>query len=408
MNQTETMSPISLGIDFAKSGDPSKVHTWLEEGNSPNQYDSDGWTPLLWASARGHDAVVRLLVENPFEQADLAMAHRESGALAVHMAGQSGDVETAEILLSHRPEHLNAILNLNGHTVLLQAVFYGHLELTEMLLESGADTSITTARGLGPMELATQFQNQAMMDLLRPFDSPAEAKAAYYQTYLERIVPVIPEGEQEAQALADELVSTIEEGIKEAAQNPDAVAATLAKVAALVENRQADVNRLGGPLQQPALIVTATGNNGWPAIPAVAELRNRLARYLLDHGADPTLHEKHPMAVQTVIRAAVFNHLDILKMCAEVLSPQEMADAINEYPAVNGLTAMHDTVLRASMAGPDRFDGYVEQIRFFLAHGGRTDIEDFAGVTQRNIAESTANLTVRKRLLDVIDSVHRS
>jgi ankyrin repeat protein len=408
MSHTETKPLISLGIDLAKSGDQSEVLTWLERGNSPNQYDVSGWTPLLWASARGNHKVVRLLLENEFEKADPTMAHRESEALAIHMAGQSSDVETTEILLKHKPNHLNAVLDLNGHTVLLQAVFYGHLELTEMLLKKGADTSITTARGLGPMELATQFQNQAMMDLIRPFDSPAEDKAAYYQTYLERIAPVIPEEEREAQALADELVSTIEQGIKEAAQDPAAVAATAAKVTELVENRQTDVNRLGGPLQQPPLIVTATGNNGWPAIPAVAELRNRLARYLLDHGADPSLHEKHPMAVQTVIRAAVFNHLDILKMCAEVLSPQEMADAINEYPAVNGLTAMHDTVLRASMAGPDRFDGYVEQIRFFLANGGRTDIEDFAGVTQRNIAENTADLAVRKRLLDVIDGTNRS
>ena len=57
------------------------------------------------------------------------------------------------------------------------------------------------------MELAAQFQNQAMMDVIRPFDRPAEAKAAYYRTYLESIAPVIPDEEREAQALADQLIS---------------------------------------------------------------------------------------------------------------------------------------------------------------------------------------------------------
>jgi hypothetical protein len=272
-----------------------------------------------------------------------------------------------------------------------------------MLLGRGADTSITTARGLGPMELAGQFQNRAMMDLIRPFDRPPEAKAAYYRTYLQRIAPVIPEGREEAQALANRLVATIEEGIRQATKDPDSVPKTLDAVLELIEKRGADVNRLGGALQQPPLIVTVTGNNGLPPAPALAKLRNRLAELLLDHGADPTLHEMHPMGAQTIIRAAVFNHLEILKACAKVLTPQQHADAINEIPLVNGLTAMHDTVLRATMVAPDRFGGYLEQARWFVANGGRTDIEDFAGLTQRDYAEKAGNAEVRERLLNVLD-----
>jgi ankyrin repeat protein len=346
---------------------------------------------------------VALLLDNEFTKADVTLPHLESSALAVHMAGHSGNVRTAEIILNHRPDHLNAVWDLNGHTVLLQAVFYGHLDLARFLLQRGADTSITTARGLGPMELSIQFQNQAMTDLIRPFDSPSEAKAAYYQTYLKRIAPIVPPAERAAQALADQLVSTIEDGIKRAMKAPDSVRETLTAVKDLVEKQRADVNRLGGALQQPPLIVTVTGNNGLPAVPAVAELRLRLAEYLLARGADPTLHERHPMGAQTIIRAAVFNHLDILKMCAKVLTPEKHTEAINEIPVVNGLTAMHDTVLRATMAAPDRFEGYLEQTRWFVENGGRSDIEDFAGITQRNIAERARDPEVRKRLLDVLD-----
>lgn len=394
------MATIDDGISAARSGDTARLRKWLDAGNDPNQYDSAGWTPLLWASVRGHADAVKLLLERG---ADSSIPHRESGGLAVHFAGHSGDVETSRLLLDKNPEHINAVWDINGHNILLQAAFYGHLDLAKFLVGKKQNFAITTARGLGPMDLARQFQNNAMMDILRPYDVPAEAKATYYQSYLKRIAPAIPPGQEKEQGLADKLVATIEGGLKKAATDPSAVQSTLDAVRRLVEKDGADVNRLGGPLSQPSLIVVATGNNGFPPNPNVASLRNQLAKYLLEKGANPALLERHPMAVQTIIRAAVFNHLEILKMCAERMTPKQMADAINEVPLVNALTAMHDTVLRASMAAPEQFEGYLNQIRFFVSHGGRSDMEDYRGVTQRNIAEMAKDPEVRRRLLAALD-----
>jgi len=398
--KSELMTAIDAGIAAARSGDISKLRAWLDAGNNPNEYDADGWTPLLWASVRGHSSAVDLLLK---KGADSSIPHRRSGALPVHLAGHSGDVATSRLLLDKKPEHINAVWDLNGHNIFLQAVFYGHVDLTKFLVTKGPDLSITTARGLGALELITQFQNKTIMDIVRPYDVPAEAKAAYYQGYLKRIAPVVPPGEAKAQALADKLVRAIETGIKGAATDPSAVQSTLAAARGIVEDEKADVNRLGGPLGQPALIVVATGGNGFPPNPAVAKLRDQLAKYLLEKGANPALLENHPMAVQTIIRAAVFNHLTILQMCAEHMAPQQMADAINEVPLVNALTAMHDTVLRASMAAPEQFEGYLNQIRFFVSHGGRSDMEDYRGVTQRNIAERAKDPEVRRRLLAALD-----
>jgi hypothetical protein len=398
--KSELMTAIDEGIVAARSGDTSKLQAWLDAGNNPNEYDAAGWTPLLWASVRGHSGAVDLLLK---KGAESSIPHKRSGALAVHFAGHSGDVETSRLLLEKKPDHINAVWDLNGHNIFLQAVFYGHVELTKFLVTKNPDMSITTARGLGALELITQFQNKTIMDIVRPYDVPAEAKAAYYQSYLKRIAPAVPPGEAKAQALADKLVRTIETGIKSAATDPSAVQSTLAAARGIVDDEKADVNRLGGPLGQPALIVVATGNNGFPPNPAVANLRNQLAKYLLEKGANPALLENHPMAVQTIIRAAVFNHLEILKMCAEHMTPKQMADAINEVPLVNALTAMHDTVLRASMAAPEQLEGYLNQIRFFVSHGGRSDMEDYRGVTQRNIAERAKDPEVRRRLLAALD-----
>lgn len=392
-------SSIATGVQAARAGDIEKLRAWLRESNNPNDYDADGWTPLLWASARGHAEAVRVLLD---AGADIAQGHRQSQALPVHMAGHSGDVASAKALLDRRPDHLNAVWDLNGHTILLQAVFYDHPALADFLVKLGADTSITTARGLGPMELAAQFQNEKMMAIIRPYDRPAEAKAHYYDTFLKRIAPAVPEAERPIQALSDRLVQVIESGIKQAATDAGAVQATLDAVRALIEQDKADINRLGGALQQPPLVVAVTGNNGFPPNPAVAELRNKLATYLLEHGADPALHEEHPMGAQTIIRAAVFNHLDILKMCANYMTAQRLADAINEVPVVNGLTALHDTVLRASTAAPAQLEGYLDQARWFVAHGGRSDMEDFSGRTQRAIAEHTQNPEVRRQLLEAL------
>lgn len=386
------------GVRAAREGDLEALRAWLRSGAPADAHDAAGWTPLIAAASRGQAAAVTLLLEH---RADPAVPHRASGALAIHLAGHSGSVPTAEALLSRRPDHLDAVWDLNGHTVLLQAVFYGHLELAAALLRRGADTSITTARGLGPMELAAQFQNRAMMELILPFDRPAAAKVAYYQRYLARVAPTIPPGEVEAQDRADRLVHAIEAGLRDAAKDPARVEGCLAEVRALLE-AGADPNRLGGPLQQPPLVVTVTGNDGLPASPDVARLRLALAELLLDRGADPVRREKHPMGATTIIRACVFNHLRILEACARHLIPQALADALNEIPVVNGLTALHDTVLRGTMAGPDRIDGYVAQTRWAVSHGARSDLEDFAGRTQRAIAEGARDPETRRRLLEAL------
>ncbi len=396
-----TPSLIEPAIEAARRGDAPALKDWLERGN-PNTHDRQGWTPLLWAAVRGHREAVETLLDHPLHPADPSVPHAISGGLAIHLAGHSGDVDTVLAIVDRVPEQLNSVWDINGHAVLLQGSFYGHIPLAKALLERGADMTITTARGLGPLEMATQFQNLQMMDLLRPYDVSTEAKAAYYRSYLARIAPKVDPADREEQDIADRLVATIEHGLHRAAADPTAAASVLAEVRALV-GRVADVNRLAGPLQQPALIVASTGNNGWPADPVLADLRLALADVLLEHGASPLVCEKHPMAVQTIIRAAVFNHLALLKRCAQVLTAQELADGINMVPSVNGLTGMHDTVLRSTMAGEDRIDGYLAQVAFFVASGARIDLEDFSGVTQRHLADRELDPRRHARLVDFLE-----
>ena len=79
----------------------------------------------------------------------------------------------------------------------------------------------------------------------------------------------------------------------------------------------------------------------------------------------------------------MFNHLDILERFQTVMTPDAMKRAINHKPAVNGLTALHDSVLRAATTGSA---GYLEQIRWARGVGAEVDIPDHTGRTQRDFA----------------------
>lgn len=400
---------VRTAVTASRAGNDALLRDWLCEGGNPNQYDEGGWTPLLAASVRGKAAAVSALLNarNAYP-ADPDMPFRKSGALPIHFAGQSGDVATAQAILQRSPEHLDAVWLLNGHSLLLQAVFYGHLPLARYALEQGADTAITTARGLSAEDLAQQFQNTAMVELLRPFSASTRECSAYHETYKQRIAAYVPSRQSEQQEKAERLVQIIESSLLGIRNRECGAAEALAAVSEFIARQAPDPNRMAGALQQPPIVVAVTGNNGDPASSELAEFRLGLVEVLLSSGADPTTNERHPMGVNAIIRAAVFSHLAALKAMGQAIGSDRLAAEINRQPAVNGLTALHDSVLRASTAGEIRLEGYLEQVRWLVRNGARTDIEDFSGITQRMIAESIQDEQRRSLLLEALLSSRQS
>ena len=393
---------IERAITAVKDRDSKLLSSMLAEGFDPDQYDKGGWTPLLVAAARGYDDIVDLLLNNENSPANPDIPHNISKGLPIHFAGHSGNTKVADLILEKRPEHMEEIWDINGHTLLLQAAFYGHLDLAEYALKKGANTAATTVRGLSAMEFAKQFQNEPLQKIIEPYDKPKEEKEEYYKMLLERIAPVIPEDEREEQDLADEMNSLLSTGLANAADNPAVIDSTIDQISDFIENKGVDVNRLAGPLSQPPLLVVVTGTNGDPINQNIKNFREKIAETLLEYGADPTNREVHPMGVHAIIRASVFNHLNILRMMGNKLPKQKLTDALNEIPVVNGLTGLHDTVLRASTVGPDRIEGYLDQMRWYVENGGRWDIEDFSGRTQRDIAEDIREPQLKKKVFNAL------
>ncbi|XXT25526.1 aldolase/citrate lyase family protein [Sorangium sp. So ce429] len=402
---------VTGALKAARHGDNEVVRDWLRNGGDPNAYAPDGFNLFLAAAAAGNTEVLRMLllegagprkVDPGLPLKDPRRPDYRTNILAPHLSTQKGDVQSTLLLLSKYPEQLHARVEVNGHTPLLQAAFYGHVELARSILEKlgailpqGADIeeetlrlfSETTERGLNATQLGRQFQNQAMVEALELFDkATTDAREADTRALLEAIPagPRNSEAGTPAQQASETVFSAISSGLAEAAglEEPERSATVTRVIAELKEatqNPNFDPNRLAGELLQTPIIAAVTGTN---ANEGVARLRREVVDILLEKGADPDKEEMYPMAVDAIIRAAVFNHLDILKRFQAVMTPVAMKQALNHKPAVNGLTALHDSVLRAATGAAS----YLEQIRWARGLGAAADIPDHTGRTQRDFA----------------------
>jgi ankyrin repeat protein len=353
-------------LNAAANGDTAALCSYLRGGGDPDLRDLTGWTPLCTAAVRGRSGAVELLLD---AGADPDLKVTDADGLPVFWAGQSGDVDTVKLLLDKRPEHLHSINSVNGHTVLLQAVFYGtakHRDLVEWLFDRATPDdrrrmmAACNVRGYTAKTMARLWNNEPIEAILATVDDVTDQERAEYKRVLLASIAPVPE------PATDVLIAALAD-VRDEAHIMDALAAP-----------ELDVNRRGGPLSQTPVIAALTGTD---PDADTAEARLRVVSELLRRGADPDLPELHPMGVDAVIRAAVLNHFACLREIARFMAPLAFAAAMNERPAINGQTALDDTVHRALTAPDDTVEEHLAQIRWAVAHGARSDIPDFTGVT---------------------------
>ena len=102
-------------IESVRSNNLDRVRLLVEQGADKDKVDSDGWTPLFWASEEGHLDVAQYLVE------------------------QGATLDKA---------------SNNGYTPLSRATIRGHFELARYLLEQGADRDQANNQGFTPLHVA--------------------------------------------------------------------------------------------------------------------------------------------------------------------------------------------------------------------------------------------------------------
>ncbi len=133
----ETMSACVL-LSGCCAGRLDEVRQGLSQGVSPDATDGQGIPAIAFAVARGHTAVVELLVD---AGADVNRAFPDGSMSPLRAATVNGRTEIARILLNNGAEvdHQDA----DGHTPLTVAALKGQVEIARMLMEKGANVHLS-------------------------------------------------------------------------------------------------------------------------------------------------------------------------------------------------------------------------------------------------------------------------
>ncbi|MFC7557104.1 ankyrin repeat domain-containing protein [Pseudoroseomonas wenyumeiae] len=170
----EQMAALAL-LAASKAGDLAEVERRIAAGASVEERApiignlDDNYTPLGIAVREGHVAVVRRLIERG---ADPGRVTGLMQGTSIHEAAYFGRAEIVRILTEPRRQaaapapELDAQGPYNGLTALHDAVWHGHLEAAQALVEAGARLNLRTHAGLTPRELARLYGYLTLSEFL--------------------------------------------------------------------------------------------------------------------------------------------------------------------------------------------------------------------------------------------------
>jgi uncharacterized protein len=162
------MAEIEALIDLVKSGDLAKIQQMLDaDPTLVRQRLATGETPLTAALYRGRHDVVAALI---------------AAGTDVDVFGAAATGRIDDLRRSLSPETVNSYA-YDGWTPLHLSAFFGQLEATQVLLESGADVHAVSRNGLKntPLHAATAGKHSGVaLALLAHGASPDAVDAGGY------------------------------------------------------------------------------------------------------------------------------------------------------------------------------------------------------------------------------------
>lgn len=397
------LMPLHLAIE---NKDADMVSLLLERGADPLQPDRTGESPLILAARSGSVEIVSALLDHGaepdarepnFDQTPLMVAVRAGAADVVQLLlsknvdvnsqskpgavpefrlpGANAGSKGVGIVRGGWPERGERAPIGGAKTPLLYATRAGHLELTRLLIEAGAD--IEQADGNGVTPLLNSVLNATVETLDRP-----EAQHITVAHYLLERGANVNAGDWygETPLWAALVLRNLDVNGADKNNGIDRVAA-LDLMRTLLE-KGADPNARTKEQQPEHRFVTRLGDLSWVDFTGQTPfLRAALAgdvtamHLLLDHGADPNIATD---AGTTPLMAAaginwVFNQT-FDEGQESLLEAVKLAHSLgNDVNAINsmGLTAVHGAANRGSD----------DIIRWLAAQGAKLDVADKEGRT---------------------------
>jgi len=154
-------------IQVIKKGNRVKAKELLEKGAcvkvgdwGPHGYVASDWTALMYASLRGYNDIVELLIQ---KGADIN-AHSDYRETALMEASIHGHISIVELLIKNGAD-VNAKAKF-GNTALLHASYWGYKDIVEILLKEGADVNAEDSYGETSLTKASQSNRKELVKLL--------------------------------------------------------------------------------------------------------------------------------------------------------------------------------------------------------------------------------------------------
>ena len=157
------MTGVHVAAYFGLSG---TIIGLLKNRYSPDLQDSDRRTPLSWAAERGHEAVVKLLLET--DKVDVDSKDNYDGRTPLSWAAERGHEAVVKLLLETGKVDVDSKDSQYGRTPLSLAAMRGHEAVVKLLLETGkVDVDSKDNYGQTPLSLAAMRGHETVVKLLQ-------------------------------------------------------------------------------------------------------------------------------------------------------------------------------------------------------------------------------------------------
>jgi len=150
-------------IDAAKEGDSAQTLQLLANGAPINDQDEDGSTALVWAAAKGHNDIVRKLLDH---RADVNLTPSTSSGndSPLYHASIEGWEDIVKEMVELNVDVTRA--NNRDRLPLISAASKGYVAIVQLLQQHGAPADATNTKGTSPLILAAMYGNDEVVRVL--------------------------------------------------------------------------------------------------------------------------------------------------------------------------------------------------------------------------------------------------
>jgi ankyrin repeat protein len=348
----------------ARAGNVDAVNMLIFAGAQINARESwNGQSPLHWAAAEGHGAVVEALIEGG---ADIRQ-RSNAGTTPFMFAVRKGDMRSVKAFLAAGSDANEKRVDLA--TPLLVAIINGHEDLVDLLLEKGANpnheggTTDLSVQGSRARPIRITLKTPSYRDQLK--DVGTEGGNGAQNSWGRPLQAAIHAANWH---ISDEFVSINIDRMR--------VIKSLLKHGADVNARNTDMEPRWSGARYRRRQVGLT-----PFLAAARQADLEVMRLLLEHGADPKANTPlniTPLMLAAGIawasnqdRASEEQVLETVKMLVE-----ELGADVN-FVADTGETAMHAASYR----------GANSVVQYLFDKGAKLDVQDKSGRTPLQVAD---------------------